>query len=146
MTDSITGDDILGKEVIDNFGRKIGVVMKIHLNKRLRTIIGISIDRGFISSDIFIGIDYIKTFGEDVIILSKSPAFSYEGSKLYREDGKYFGKIETVDLNKQSKLEKVHFNYEVGVLKNKKEFVSRAMIKTIGLNIILKKEFDIKNN
>ena len=146
MNDIIIGDDILGKEVIDNFGRKIGVVMKIHISRSQRTIVGISIDRGFISSDIFIGSDYIKTFGRDVVILSKSPAFSYEGARLYREDGKYFGKIENVELNKQSKLDKVHFNYEVGVLKNKKESVSRKMIKTIGLNIILKKEFDIKNN
>jgi sporulation protein YlmC with PRC-barrel domain len=84
MDDIITADDILGKEVIDNFGRKIGVVMNIHISRSKRSIMGISIDRGFISSDIFIGSDYIKTFGHDVVILLKSAAFSYEGSKLYR--------------------------------------------------------------
>ncbi len=143
MSKIISGDDILGKEVIDNFGRKIGIVMKIHINKIERKIVGISIDRGFISSDIFIGSDFIKTFGEDVIILSKTPAFSYEGSKLFREDGKYFGKIEEVHLNRQSKLEKLTFNVELSMLKNRTVEVTRKDIKTIGLNIILKKNFDI---
>ena len=145
MNDIITGDDILGKEVIDNFGRKIGVVMKLHISRSNRNLVGVSIDRGFISSDIFIGSDYIKTFGQDVVILSKSPAFSYEGTKLYREDGKYFGKINSVKLDKKSKLNKIYFNNESGVNKNKIKCVSKPMIKTIGINIILKKEFNVRN-
>jgi sporulation protein YlmC with PRC-barrel domain len=145
MNDIITGDDILGKEVIDNFGRKIGVIMKIHISRSKRAVMGISIDRGFISSDIFIGSDYIKTFGHDVVILSKAPVFSYEGSKLYREDGKYFGKIESVKLNKQSNLDKIYFINEFATIKNKIKCVSRPMIKTIGINIILKKEFTVRN-
>ena len=143
MSDIITGDDILGKEVLDNFGRKIGVVMKLHIDREKRTLTGISIDRGFVSSDIFIGSDFIKTFGVDVIILLKSPAFTYEGSKVYREDGKYIGKIEEVTLNRLKQIDTLLVNTDNSILKNKTITISRKDIKTIGLSIILKKSFEI---
>ena len=143
MSDIITGDDILGKEVLDNFGRKIGVVMKLHIDREKRFLTGISIDRGFVSSDIFIGSDFIKTFGVDVIILSKSPAFTYEGSKVYREDGKYVGKIEEVTLNRLKQIDTLLVNTDNSILKNKTITILRKDIRTIGLSIILKKGFEI---
>ena len=91
------------------------------------------------SSDIFIGSDFIKTFGVDVIILSKSPAFTYEGSKVYREDGKYVGKIEEVTLNRLKQIDTLLVNTDNSILKNKTITILRKDIRTIGLSIILKK-------
>ena len=140
MSDLITTDDILGKEVIDHNGKRIGVITKLHLKRSDKKLIGITIDPGFVSSDVFVGIDFVENFGKNVIMLNKTPQVAYIGLKIFREDGVYVGKIIGIDL-KNNELNKIEFKYSKKLFKNKTEVIDKSFVKEIGYNIILKKSF-----
>jgi sporulation protein YlmC with PRC-barrel domain len=130
--DQITSDDILGKDVVDSEGEIIGVVQKIHIDKKIKQIIGITIDEGFMKPDLFIGLDYVKNFGVDSIFLNMIPNEKYLGLKIFDKNGKLQGtvsKIETVG----TKIKSIEYKSRFTTYK-----IPASKIKKIIGNVILK--------
>ena len=92
----ITSDDILGKEAIDPDGSSLGVITKVHIDKKSNKVVGITIDMGFIKPDLFIGISYVKHFGIDAVFLKKVPAHKFHGLNVLSEGGELLGKVKKI--------------------------------------------------
>ncbi len=93
---SITSDDILGKEAVDADGEIIGIVVKLHISKEHKNLQGITIDQGFMKPDLFIGMHYVKNFGIDAIFLNRVPPNRFKGLYVYNHLGKVLGHVKTV--------------------------------------------------
>jgi len=135
----ITCDEILGKEAIDSNGAVLGVVTKVHIDKKIRKIVGITIDMGILKPDLYVGVDHIKNFGQDAVLLKKVPIQKYKGFKVLTAEGKVLGKV----------IEMIADDTHIKefVIKNK-EFLEPIKIKykdikDIGESIILKKDYKI---
>ncbi len=139
MNDIITGDDILGKDVLDKNGKQLGVVVKIHLNRHSRHLEGISIDRGLTSSDIFIGNKFISLFGEDIIKLNIIPGFSFEDCSVYIEDGRYVGKVISVEMENNLDIKSLILSKNSSLIKSKRKEILKEEVKSFGKSIFLKK-------
>ena len=73
MEDILTSDDILGKQALDPDGGILGTVIKLHISNKTKQMTGITIDLGFMRPDLYVGINYVKHFGIDAILLNKVP-------------------------------------------------------------------------
>jgi len=135
MQEITTSDDILGKEAVDPDGTILGVVTKIHIGKDDKKVVGITIDMGFTKPDLYIGVDYIKQFGVDAILLSKVPSEKFKGLKVVTSEGKPVGKIKSVILGRTNVKEFVVSSNKVF---GKNKTISLKQIKQIGDRIILK--------
>ncbi|MEE9525871.1 MAG: PRC-barrel domain-containing protein [Candidatus Woesearchaeota archaeon] len=131
----ITSDDILGKDAIDPDGEVLGVITKLHIDKTNKSIVGITIDQGFMKPDLFIGVSYVKNFGVDSIFLSKIPTSKYAGLKVIDAKGKTIGKVRKV-ISKRNKVEAIII---------KKGLISASDIHEIGVSVILKEKYKIKD-
>ena len=136
----ITCDEILGKEAIDPNGSVLGVVTKVHIDRKKKKIVGITIDMGILKPDLYVGADHIKNFGSDAVLLKKVPIHKYKGFKVLTAEGKVLGKV----------IEMVADDTHIKefIIKNK-EFlepvkISYKDIKDIGESIILKKNYKEK--
>jgi len=134
----ITSDEILGKEAIDPHGFILGVVTKVHIDKKDKKVIGITIDMGFMKPDLFIGINYVKQFGIDAVFLKKVPSPKFQGMDVLSEDGDILGKIKNIVMDKKNIKE---FEISGKKLLDKKFNVKYSDIKEVGDNVILKKEY-----
>lgn len=137
--DTITSDDILGKDIIDKDGEVIGVSTKIHIDNRNKQIIGLTIDQGFMKPDLYVGLEYIRTFGVDSVLLNTSPKSKVRGLNVLDNSGRRIGYvIEVVSIGKTNRFKGV-------VVKEKpisKPFlIKSAYIKEIGYSVILKKYY-----
>ena len=128
----ITSDDILGKDVLDKSGDIIGVVQMIHIDKKSKQIIGITIDEGFLRPDLYIGINYIKKFGVDAIFLSIEPAQKFVGLKVFDSNGKERGKVTKVELAR-SKVKSLKIKSGLKTIE-----ISASKIKKIESSVLLK--------
>lgn len=135
----ITSDDILGKDAVDPEGEIIGVVQKLHIDKEDKNIVGITIDEGFMKPDLFVGIDLIRTFGVDSILLKKSPVDKIKGLRVFDPDGKDVGFVASVIKGRSNNVKGI-------VVKNnilgKNIMIDNSEIKQIGFNVILKRNPD----
>lgn len=135
---TITSDDILGKDAVDPEGEILGVVMKLHVDKAMKKIVGITIDEGFMRPDLFIGIDYVRNFGIDAVFLNRVPAAKFKGLEVITSDGKHVGKVSDVRTLRH-KVDEISVRAGDGIL-SKQKFVVRARdIAEIGEHVILKK-------
>lgn len=136
----ITSDDILGREAVDPEGEILGVVMKLHIEKDMKKIVGLTIDQGFMKPDIFIGINYVKNFGVDAVFLNKVPADKFKGLDVIKSDGKHVGKV--VDIaSKRHKVSQIIVRKK----NSKKRYsIPSAGISQIGESVVLKKNFKAK--
>lgn len=135
----ITSDDILGKDVIDSDGEIVGVSTKIHIDNKNQQIIGLTIDQGFMKPDLYIGLEYIRTFGVDSILLNTSPKSKVRGLNVLDSYGKKIGyAIDVISVGKTNRFKGV-------VVKEKaisKAFMVKSSdIKEIGYSVILKNDW-----
>ncbi len=137
--DIITSDDILGKDVIDSDGEIIGISTKIHIDNKTRQLIGVTIDQGFGKPDLYVGLEYIRTFGIDSILLTTSPKSKVRGLKVLDSFGKTVGYVEDVlSIGKTNRFKGI--KVKKGTLS--KPFIVRSKdIKEIGHAVILKENW-----
>jgi sporulation protein YlmC with PRC-barrel domain len=133
-----TSDDILGKEAVDPDGTILGVVTKLHIGKQDKKVTGITIDMGFMKPDLFIGVDYIRQFGVDAILLKKVPPDKFKGLQVVTFDGKNVGRIKEVIIAKTNIKEFVVSSPNIF---GKAIRVQFRDIKEIGEQVILKQGF-----
>jgi sporulation protein YlmC with PRC-barrel domain len=138
MQEITTSDDILGKEAVDPDGTILGVVTKIHIGKKDKKVAGITIDMGFTNPDLYVGVNYIKQFGVDAILLNKVPSEKFKGLKVVTAEGKSIGKVKSIVLGKTNIKE---FIVSGTKFFEKDKRISLKQIKKIGNQIILKKGF-----
>ena len=135
----ITSDDILGKDVIDTDGEVIGVSTKIHIDNRNKQIVGITVDQGFMKPDLYIGLEYIRTFGVDTIMLSTSPKSKVRGLNVLDSSGKKVGVVDDViSIGKTNRFKGMKIKEKAF----SKPFMIRSKdIKEIGYSVILKEKW-----
>jgi sporulation protein YlmC with PRC-barrel domain len=93
---SLTSDDILGKKAVDSDGEILGIVTKLHIDNPKKSITGITIDQGFMKPDLFIGLNYIRYFGVDAVLLNEYPLDKVKGLAVYTESGKLLGSVSDI--------------------------------------------------
>lgn len=140
MQEITTSDDILGKEAVDPDGTILGVVTKIHIGKKDKKVTGITIDMGFTNPDLYVGVNYIKQFGVDAILLNKVPSEKFKGLKVVSAAGKPVGKVKSIVLGKTNIKE---FIISGTKFFEKDKTISLRQIKKIGEQIILKEGFKV---
>ncbi len=137
----ITSDDILGKEAIDPEGSVLGVVAKVHIDNHDRKVIGVTIDMGFAKPDLYVGINNIKNFGEDAVLLKTVPAPKFKGISVLTSEGKKIGRVVDV-IMKNSHVKE--FVVSDSIFFGKKSNIKYSDIKEIGDSIILKEGYKAK--
>lgn len=134
----ITSDDILGKEAIDPDGSVLGVVTKVHIDNHDRKVIGITIDMGFAKPDLYVGINNVRNFGEDAVLLKTVPAPKFKGINVLTSEGKKIGRVVDIVM-KNSQV--VEFVVSSSRFLGKKSNIKYSDIKEIGDSIILKEGY-----
>ena len=138
MNRIITSDDVLGKEAVDPEGQILGIVMKIHIDKDSKMMVGITIDQGFMKPDLFIGMKYIKNFGIDTVFLNRVPVEKFKGLEVITSSGKIVGTVKDVK-SKRHKVDEIvvaRKGIKGGVL-----FIPASEIREIGESSVLKKGY-----
>lgn len=138
----ITTDDIMGKEAVDPEGSILGVVIKIHVNESSKQVTGITIDEGFMRPDLFVGIEYIKYFGIDAVLLNKVPAERFKGLRVLTSAGKQIGLVKDVVMQK-TRVEKIIINMGTRTILAKKMEIPATDIREIGDSVVLKKKYKL---
>lgn len=131
---SITSDDILGKEAIDPEGQVLGIVMKLHIDKDQKKLLGITIDQGFMKPDLFIGMQYVQQFGVDAVILNRVPSDKLRGLEVLTSNGTHVGKVKEV-LMKGARIDAL----VVSTGLTKEVTIPVSTTKEIGVRVILKR-------
>ena len=136
---SITSDDILGKEVIDNEGEFIGVVEKLHLTPSVE-VVGITIDRGFLKREMTVGKGYIERVTPYALFLNIRPAFLLKGMLVYDSDGGRVGRVTDIALEgKSNNIQSLVVN--VGKRGSRKKIaIAIGSVSSIAQNILLNKK------
>jgi uncharacterized protein YrrD len=138
--DIITSDDILGKDAIDIDGDILGIVMKLHISKKDKKILGITIDQGFMKPDLYVGIEHIKNFGKDTIFLTRIHYEKYKGLEVISHNGERIGVVQDI-LLENNLLKKIIISKSIFTKKN--EEIELKFIEEIGSRIILKNNYSI---
>ena len=142
MNEIVTSDDILGKEAVGPNGSILGTVIKLHVNSKNKNIVGITIDMGFLKPDLFMGIDYIREFGIDAVLLNTTPSEKFKGLKVLTAEGGEVGVVKSVITGRKHIKELIVSSK--GRLLSKKELrIHASHIARIGGSIVLKKGQDI---
>ena len=129
----ITSDDILGKEALDPDGEVIGVVMKLHIDRRNKQLVGVTIDQGFLKPDLFVGLESVERFGIDALFINRIALEKYHGVAVYSAGGMKIGEgIEGGE--KKGALEMIRVEVEDKRIND----VLPSKIATLGSVIILK--------
>ncbi|MCF7862003.1 PRC-barrel domain-containing protein [Candidatus Woesearchaeota archaeon] len=134
--DLITSDDILGKDVIDSKGNNVGMVTQMHIDKTTKSIIGISIDSGFMKPFVYIGIDHIINFGIDSVYIQRTPSSKYLGLTVFDKFGEPIGNVIHVNYDDERDT-LVSLTIRAGI---KKLEIPHTNVKTIARNVILNVE------
>lgn len=130
----ITTDDILGKDVIDKDGAIIGIVQQIHIDKESKSIMGITVDEGFMKPDLFVGIQNIKLFGIDSVILTMTPNQTFKGLLVFDSKGKQIGVVsKVITTAKSAKVKSLEVRSGA-----RTRLILAKDIKSIGMNVLLK--------
>ena len=139
MSKVIISDEILGKDALDPEGGIVVVVVKVHIDEASMKITGITVDQGFMKPDVFVGSNYIKTFGVDTILLSKVPSTSYKGIQIITADGKIIGHVKDVVTEGAKVKELIGLSKNIAITKKKEFIVSNKQINEISSSVILNK-------
>ncbi|MCA9477585.1 MAG: PRC-barrel domain-containing protein [Nanoarchaeota archaeon] len=134
----ITSDDILGKVALDSEGGVLGTVVKLHIDKKQKQMTGITVDQGFLKPDLFIGMNYIRTFGIDAILLNDVPLDTLKGKKVLTTHGSLIGSVKNV-LSKGNNITKLVITSGRETLEVKASFIKEA-----GQSIVLRKNWHKK--
>ena|SRR3989344_1872770 len=144
ITNAITSEDILGKEVMDFDGGFIGVAEKIFIDKESMDFIGISVDKGLVRSGLTIGKNYIGKITDHAIILKIKVVYDIKGMFVFDKDGKKVGKVSSLDLyGNKNKIKNIYVTQNNLLFLFKKDIaISADYIETIGENVILNTTID----
>ena len=132
----ITSDDILGKEALDPEGEFIGIVMKLHIHRENKELVGITIDQGFMKPDLFVGLESIERFGIDALFINRITLKKYVGKSVITTDGRIIGEVINITEHK-GRLEKIEI---VGTDKKKIE-IPTSQIASLGTTVLLKEDY-----
>lgn len=138
----ITSEDILGKEAIDPEGEFLGIVIKLHIDREKKSLLGLTVDQGFMKPDLFVGLDFIDRFGVDAVFLNRIPFEKYRGLKVYTHEGVLLGVVEEA-LESQGRLERIVLRLQKSeslpsIRKRSVEIAARHVAE-IGSSVLLKK-------
>jgi sporulation protein YlmC with PRC-barrel domain len=139
----ITSDDILGKEAVDPDGEILGIVMKLHIDKESKRLIGITIDQGFMKPDLFIGMQYVKNFGVDSVFLNRVPVTKFKGLDVITSNGKLVGKVKDIKA-KRHKVQEIIVARKGVNLSREWLVIAASDIEEIGESVVLKKGYRIR--
>jgi sporulation protein YlmC with PRC-barrel domain len=131
----ITTDDILGKEVVDAQGEVLGVIQMLHIDKSTKSIVGITVDQGFMKPDLFIGLEYIQQFGVDTVFLNTFPRDKIKGMQVLNANGKNVGVVSSINFSDSNRLKSIVVKKGFN---SSNEIISVSRIREIGYNVILK--------
>lgn len=136
LSNFITSDDILGKNVIDPDGNFVGVADKLLIDSVAIEVLGISVDKGFLSNGVVIGKDYIERVTNHAIFLKEVPVINVVGKLVFDANGKTIGTITKVTMKDNKNI------IDTITVKTstfgKTEDISGSKIHLIGKNVILK--------
>ena len=140
LNNTVTSDDVLGKEVIDSEGEFLGVVEMLHLDPNLVEVAGITIDKGFLKSGLVIGKDYIERIAPHAIFLKIRPFFKLKGMIVFDSLGEKIGVVSKAVLQEnKNQIESLLVN--VSSL-GREVLIPADLIKSIGENVFLIAEKD----
>jgi sporulation protein YlmC with PRC-barrel domain len=134
MKETITSDDILGKEAVDSEGEILGVVVKLHIDKTSKQLVGLTIDQGFMKPDLYVGINNIKQFGVDAVLLNRAPVDKFLGLHVITSEGYKVGVVKQVI--KQGNSVKV-------LIIDKDKEIPFSSVKEIGASVVLKEGYKL---
>ncbi len=137
----ITTDDILGKTAVDPYGELLGVVVKLHIDNNTKSLAGITIDQGFTKPDLYVGMDHVKHFGVDAVMLSTIPYHKLKGLHVLNAQGELLGVVKEVGL-KDGRISSIAVLKRHGSIKKDVTEILASDIKEIGQAILLKKKAD----
>ena len=124
LTDTITSDDILGKEVIDAEGGFVGVVENVLIDPETVEIIGISIDNGLLKKGLLVGKNYIKNVAKHAVFLKINSAFNLKGMFVFDIEGKKVGKIYDLQLyGTKNKIQNIFVRSDYGNIEISSKFI-----------------------
>lgn len=135
LTNAITSEDILGKDVIDKEGEFIGVVEKVLIDKKSLSLIGIEIDKGFLKSGFVVGKDYIDRVTDYALILKIRIVYGIKGLEVFDNMGVKLGKVKDIKL--QGTKNKVKELIVSTSFFKEDLVISGENIEVIGRNVIL---------
>lgn len=140
ISNAITSEDILGKDVIDAEGAFIGVAEKVFIDQKFMNFLGISIDKGIIRSGLTIGKSYIDRIANHAIFLKITVVYDIKGKLVFDKDGKKVGTVSSIDIcGRKNKIKKIYVKPNFHLFSFKKEIIIlRRYIKNIGDNVLLK--------
>mgnify|MGYP001571535972 CR=1 FL=1 len=135
IAETITSDDILGKQVIDAEGEFIGVVDIVHIHPTDLDFVGISIDKGFFQKGLIIGKNYIERITKHALFLKIRPIFDIKKMSVFDKEGVKIGSVAEVILvgNRNALKELV---VSTGLLKS--VTIPADLIDFVGENVFLK--------
>lgn len=139
LSNSISSEDILGKDVIDIDGNYIGVVEKVSVDPKLFTFSSISIDKGFFKKGLTLGSNYIDRVEEHAVFLKIRVAYEIKGKIVFDVDGIRVGVVSGIDLQgNKNKIKSIHVTKNLlYALIGKELIIPLRFIKSIGDNVIL---------
>ena len=98
LSKAITSEDILGKDVLDRAGDVIGVVEKVLIDPTTFSVLGISIDKGFLHKGLSIGKGYITKVTAHAVFLKIRVPYQLKGMKVFDADGVILGHVVAIEL------------------------------------------------
>ncbi|MBI2448962.1 PRC-barrel domain-containing protein [Candidatus Pacearchaeota archaeon] len=135
LGNTITSDDIVGKDVIDIDGEFIGVVEMLHIDPSAVEVIGITIDKGFLRKGLIIGKDYIERVAPHAIFLKIRPSYKLKGMNVFDSEGENIGIVTKVNLHgKKNEVESIIVRS--GIFK-RDVVIPVKFIRNIGYNVLL---------
>jgi len=135
LDNTLTSDDILGKDVIDVHGRIIGISEKIFFDEKSLNFIGIAVDKGILKNGMGIGKDYIERITPYAIFLNVPMLLEMKGVSVFDKNAKKIGVVKRVLLKKSKNVLSAIDVKRDGFGKN--IIIPENYIETLGDNIIL---------
>ena len=142
LSNIITSDDILGKDVIDRGGVFVGVVEKVFIDPKTLDFVGVSLDKGFLKKGLVLGKDYIDRIAEHAVFLNTGIAYELRGKEVFDIDGVKIGKVVEIILQGNKNILQAII-VKSGIFRSEIT-IPINFIGTLGYNIILsvnKKDF-----
>ncbi len=98
LSEAITSDDLLGKDVIDRDGKFIGITEKVFIDPNTMDFLGIEVDKGFLKKGLSIGKSYIERIATHAVFLNIKVAFELRGMDVFSSVGEKIGRVTDIEL------------------------------------------------
>ncbi len=140
LIDAITSEDLLGKDVIDPEGSLLGVSERLFLDKKKMSVIGISVDQGFLRKALVISTHHIVSVTKHAIIIDQKPVVHLKGMKVFDHTGKLIGSVHDI-LRADNKNKVQQLIIKTSPFSRKKIFIDSEFIDRVGDNIVLTDDY-----